>query len=50
MPECTACGAYFKRNTRGRPAKRCPECRAKYGAAYKQLRADTKDDAVGTLC
>lgn len=25
--ECTTCGAKFERNTKGRPAKRCAECR-----------------------
>jgi hypothetical protein len=50
MQTCVQCGISFRRNTRGRPAKKCEQCRAKYGAAYKQLRAATKEDAIGTAC
>lgn len=47
---CVQCGASFRRNRVGRPAVKCETCRAKYGSAYKKLRAATKEAAIGTPC
>jgi hypothetical protein len=48
---CEACGDSFYQY-RGRPAKRCPECRGgdRYGAAHQAYRAATVDQAVGKPC
>jgi hypothetical protein len=51
---CEACGEGFWQG-RGRPAKRCPPCRAeghegRYGPAHRALRAATIDQAFGQLC
>jgi hypothetical protein len=49
---CEACGAGFHQFGRGRPAKRCPDCRAsdRYGSAHRATRAATVEAAVGALC
>ena len=49
---CEACGEGFHQFGRGRPAKRCPVCRAndRYGSAHRQARAATVDQAVGQPC
>jgi hypothetical protein len=48
---CEVCGKGFYQY-RGRPAKRCPSCRAgdRYGASHRAFRAATVDQAVGKPC
>jgi hypothetical protein len=49
---CEACGGGFHQFGRGRPAKRCPDCRAgdRYGVQHRRIRAATVDQAVGSNC
>lgn len=47
---CEECGVGFDQFGRGRPAKRCPEHRDRYGAAHRRTRAATVDQAIGRLC
>lgn len=51
MPEraCEVCGELFHQGV-GRPAKRCPAHRTRYGAEHQQLRAATVDSYVGRPC
>lgn len=48
---CEACGQGFEQFGRGRPAKRCHDCREhdRYGPIHQQLRANP-EQAVGTAC
>jgi hypothetical protein len=48
---CESCGEGFHQYGRGRPAKRCPDCRGgdRYGAVHRAVRA-TSAQAVGQLC
>ena len=48
---CEQCERRFWQG-RGRPAKRCPECREgeRYGAEHRRLRAQTVALAVGKAC
>ena len=47
---CEECGVGFDQFGRGRPAKRCPEHRDRYGAAHRRTRAATVGQAVGKPC
>jgi hypothetical protein len=53
MPDlaCQSCGEYFRQG-QGRPARRCGRCRQsdRYGAAHRELRAATVDQAAGQPC
>lgn len=50
MPVCTECGGGFDQSKgRGRPAKKCPECR-RYGGQHQKLRRETIAAAYGTPC
>lgn len=51
MPNCVKCAKWFTlRPGRGRPAKKCPDCRERYGSHHKSLAAETRDEAVGAIC
>lgn len=49
---CESCDRGFHQYGRGRPAKRCPDCRSgdRYGAQHRTTRAATVDLAVGQAC
>jgi hypothetical protein len=49
---CASCGRGFHQYGRGRPAKRCPDCRSgdRYGAQHRAIRAATVAQAVGQPC
>lgn len=46
MLTCEDCGRKFEKNKRGRPAKRCPECRATKSSKPKATQEDTEQEPI----